>query len=153
VTVRKATTDELARCYEIAESLPLYFSASGLEILSADLKSQDVLVSEDDDRIGGFITLDRKSDAVREIGWLAVDPDAQGEGAGSALIEAAEEQSRSDGARILEVKTLAPKEGASNYDGTRRFYERHGFVCLEVIDPFPGWDPGNPCAIYVKALT
>jgi GNAT superfamily N-acetyltransferase len=153
VSVREATSEELAGCYAIAKSLPLYFSASGLEILSGDLKKQDVLVAANQDRIDGFITLDRKSDAVREIGWLAVDPNAQGDGTGSALIEAAEQHARSDGVRILEVKTLAPKEGASNYDGTRRFYERHGFVCLEIIDPFPGWDPDNPCAIYVKALT
>jgi hypothetical protein len=28
----------------------------------------------------------------------------------------------------------------------------YAIACLEIIDPFPGWDPGNPCAIYVKAL-
>ena len=60
---------------------------------------------------------------------------------------------RRDGASVLEVKTLGASSDATNYDGTRRFYERHGFVLLEEIDPFPGWEPGNPCAIYVKAVT
>ncbi len=23
---------------------------------------------------------------------------------------------------------------------------------LETVDPYPQWEPGNPCAIYVKAL-
>jgi GNAT superfamily N-acetyltransferase len=153
VSVRTAGAGELARCLGIAEALPDYFSASGLAILSADLQRHVVLVSVRDDAIDGFITLDKKSDAVQEIGWLAVDPKAQSDGLGSQLIEAAERSACDAGAALLEVKTLAPKEGAANYDGTRRFYERHGFACVEIIDPFPGWDPGNPCAIYVKGLS
>lgn len=38
------------------------------------------------------------------------------------------------------------------YARTRKFYEQRGFHLLEEIDPYPGWDPGNPCAIYVKVL-
>ena len=32
------------------------------------------------------------------------------------------------------------------------FWERRGFVQIDCIDPLPGWEPGNPSAIYVKAL-
>jgi GNAT superfamily N-acetyltransferase len=151
-TIRPATRDESSRCFEIAERLPLYFSASGLEILRGDLEVHDVVIAENDGAVVGFVTLDRKSPAVREISWLAVDPSVQSAGVGSLLVGEAESLCKTEGASILEVKTLAEKEGASNYEGTRRFYERHGFSLLEVIDPFPGWDPGNPCAIYVKAL-
>lgn len=139
-------------CYAIAEALPNYFSESGLKLLKEDLSAHDVLVAETGGRVNGFITLARKSRAVREIGWLAVHPRGQGGGAGSELVEAAEAECRRENVQILEVKTLAPKKGAPNYDATRRFYERHGFLCVEIIDPFPGWDPGNPCAIYVKPL-
>jgi GNAT superfamily N-acetyltransferase len=150
--VRPAGPGETSRCFEIAERLPLYFSVSGLEILRGDLEAHDVVVADDDGSVVGFVTLNRKSTAVREISWLAVDPSVHSEGVGSQLIDEAEELCRGDGVSILEVKTLAEKDGASNYEGTRRFYERHGFSLLDVIDPFPGWDPGNPCAIYVKAL-
>jgi len=27
-----------------------------------------------------------------------------------------------------------------------------GFVQIDTIDPLPGWQPGNPSAIYVAAL-
>jgi hypothetical protein len=27
-----------------------------------------------------------------------------------------------------------------------------GFVQVDTIDPLPGWNPGNPAAIYVAAL-
>jgi len=32
------------------------------------------------------------------------------------------------------------------------FWERAGFVQMDTIDPLPGWQPGNPAAIYVAAL-
>jgi len=35
---------------------------------------------------------------------------------------------------------------------TRVFYERSGFVYVDTIDPLPGWQPGNPAAIYVAAI-
>lgn len=54
--------------------------------------------------------------------------------------------------RLLEVKTLADRAGYGPYIRTRRFYAWAGFVHLDTIDPFPGWDPGNPCAILVKVL-
>ena len=27
-----------------------------------------------------------------------------------------------------------------------------GFVCVDTIDPVPGWAPGNPAAIYAAAI-
>lgn len=53
---------------------------------------------------------------------------------------------------MLQVKTLAPTVEYAPYEGTRTFYEAMGFRLLEIIDPFPGWEPGNPCAIFAKAL-
>ena len=38
------------------------------------------------------------------------------------------------------------------YEATRAFWERNGFVHVDTIDPLPGWEPGNPAAIYVAAL-
>lgn len=151
-SVRPASADEWAACYEIAAGLPLYFSATGLEILQRDLEKHETLVAQGDGVLDGFISLDRKSAHIWEISWLAVRADVQGQNVGSALIESATAHARGEGARVLEVKTLAERDRPSNYDATRRFYERQGFALLEVIDPMPGWDPGNPCAIYVKAL-
>ena len=42
--------------------------------------------------------------------------------------------------------------GYRPYQATRAFWERNGFVHIDTIDPLPGWEPGNPAAIYVAAL-
>jgi hypothetical protein len=36
--------------------------------------------------------------------------------------------------------------------GARAFWGRRGFVQVDTIDPLPGWQPGNPSAIYIAAL-
>lgn len=53
---------------------------------------------------------------------------------------------------VVEVKTLDSSSGYRPYEATRAFWERNGFVQVDTIDPLPGWEPGNPAAIYVAAL-
>jgi GNAT superfamily N-acetyltransferase len=89
---------------------------------------------------------------VVEILWLAVMPGLQQEGQGTALIQVLADQAKCNGIVALEVKTLAATVESPRYARTRRFYERRGFVLLDVIDPYPGWSPGNPCAIYIKVV-
>ena len=57
-----------------------------------------------------------------------------------------------DGVSVVEVKTLDASAGYQPYESTRAFWERQGFVYVDTIDSLPGWDPGNPAAIYVAAL-
>lgn len=59
---------------------------------------------------------------------------------------------RSAGVELLEVKTLSAKADYLPYEATRGFYQRTGFLHLETVDPYPGWGPENPGAIYVKVL-
>jgi GNAT superfamily N-acetyltransferase len=89
---------------------------------------------------------------VLEILWLAVVTDRQGQGHGTALIEALAVQAMRGSIALLEVKTLAATVESPRYARTRQFYERRGFMLLDVIDPYPGWGPGNPCALYVRIL-
>jgi hypothetical protein len=35
---------------------------------------------------------------------------------------------------------------------TRAFWEHRGFRQVDCIDPLPGWQPGNPAAIYIAAI-
>ena len=57
-----------------------------------------------------------------------------------------------DGISVVEAKTLDRSSGYRPYEATRAFWERNGFVHVDTIDPLPGWEPGNPAAIYVAAL-
>ena len=53
---------------------------------------------------------------------------------------------------MVEAKTLDSSSGYQPYEATRAFWERNGFVHIDTIDPLPGWEAGNPAAIYVAAL-
>lgn len=152
LVIRRAAQAEHAECLAIGRALPEYFLPEGIAQMERDLDLHETWVAALSETIIGFAVLERKSAAVMEILWLAVLPDAQGAGAGSALIAAVAEDARRGGIVVLEVKTLADTVESPEYARTRRFYERLGFVLLDVIDPYPGWQPGNPCAIYVKPL-
>jgi hypothetical protein len=56
------------------------------------------------------------------------------------------------GILLVEVKTLDRSAGYPPYEATRTFWQRRGFVQVDTIDPLPGWEPGNPAAIYIAAL-
>ena len=58
---------------------------------------------------------------VVEVKGLAVDPDRQGEGIGSRLLDAAIDRVRTEGRRRLVLRVLATNEGA------RHLYESRGF--------------------------
>jgi len=139
-------------CLNIARALPGYFTPTAIDNLRTDLLSNRLFVSTEGERPVGFATLFVKNRRAAELTWLAVSPGHQGEGFGSALVKHAAAQMQKKGVALLEVKTLAATSDYAPYQKTRRFYERLGFFLLETIDPFPGWEPGNPCAIYVKIL-
>jgi ribosomal protein S18 acetylase RimI-like enzyme len=120
--------------------------------MSRDLTSHEVWVRERDDAVVGFLVVKRKVSPVLEILWLAVAPEMQGQGHGTALIGTLRDQARRDGIVALSVKTLAATVESPRYARTRAFYERLGFVLVEVIDPYPGWSPGNPCSLYIKIV-
>ena len=58
-----------------------------------------------------------------DLYWLAVDPAAQGRGAGRALVRRVEQELGMRGARLLVVETSSRSE----YSHTREFYARGGY--------------------------
>ena len=80
-------------------------------------------------------------------------PEHQHRGIGSALVNRIASDLSSQGIKVMEVKTLSADVDYAPYEKTRRFYEKVGFMHLDTIDPYPGWEPGSPCAIYIKRLS
>jgi ribosomal protein S18 acetylase RimI-like enzyme len=75
--------------------------------------------------------------------WIVVDPARQGEGIGSALLEAMER--RLDGrARLIVVET----SGRHDYGPTRAFYARRGYEARSRIPDF--YAPGDDQVVFVK---
>lgn len=88
---------------------------------------RDLLVAELDGRVVGYVRVvpgfALPSHAhVRCVEGLAVHPDAQAGGVGTALVQAAVEQAIAEGARKLTLRVLARNVTA------RRLYARCGFV-------------------------
>src|SRR5918995_3162071 len=82
----------------------------------------------------------------------AVLPSHQGGGIGTALVDRALDGLAGDGVLLVEAKTLDASAGYEPYVATRAFWERRGFHQVDRIDPLPGWQAGNPAAVYVTAL-
>lgn len=70
-------------------------------------------------------------------------------GVGTAMMRAVAADVRARGAQLLQVKTLGASSPDPNYDRTRHFYERLGFIPLEETDL---WDEATPCLIMVMPL-
>ncbi len=149
--VNKGGEDDISGCITVAEGLDEYFTARAIEEMKEDLKEHEFFVVENDG-ISGFISLDLKNENCAEISWLAVREEDRGKGLGKRLLGRAERSLQNKDVRILEVKTLSEEVDYEPYEHTRRFYERMGFILIETIDPYPGWEEGNPCAIYVKVI-
>jgi ribosomal protein S18 acetylase RimI-like enzyme len=150
--ILKGNEKHIGACLSIARELRQYFTDAGITTMSKDLRNHLLYVAVESNEVRGFVTIQRKNDQIAEISWMAVKLDYQHQGIGSALIDHVTNDLRSQKIRLLEVKTLSDAVEYHPYEITRRFFKKMGFIHLETIDPYPEWEPGNPCAIYVKIL-
>lgn len=151
--IRRTKPVDVDACVRICVASPEYFSADVPEKVRADLEQHDCWALIEGDTVAGFVVVDRRSDRAVELLWAAVAPDRRGTGLGSALLSAVLDELTRAGVALVEVKTLDSSADYPPYEATRAFWERHGFVQLDTIDPLPGWSLGNPAAIYVAGLT
>ncbi|GAB4467596.1 MAG: hypothetical protein Kow0070_30900 [Anaerolineales bacterium] len=86
------------------------------------------------------------TDGVYDLYWIAVDPNARRKGVGRKLLTACEEAVRAAGGRML----IAETSGTTEYQPTREFYVRTGFVNEATITDF--YKPGDDLKIFVKRL-
>ncbi|MEM9010302.1 MAG: GNAT family N-acetyltransferase [Pseudomonadota bacterium] len=107
-----------------------------------------------------WLTVEQKGDAIgfcyaapealAEGTWnmlaIAVHPDAQGGGAGSALVAELERRLRADGQRIL----IADTSGTDDFADTRRFYAQNGYSEEARIRDF--WAAGDDKVVFWKSL-
>jgi ribosomal protein S18 acetylase RimI-like enzyme len=152
VSVRRSTAEDIGRCIAIVESLPDYFTDDVPAKLERELAEHLGWVAVGPERVVGFAVVERRSTRAAEIFWIAVDDAVRGQGVGSALVDRLVTELADDGVAVIEAKTLDASADYEPYVATRAFWERHGFIQIDMIDPLPGWEPGNPAAIRVAAL-
>lgn len=132
----------LPRWFGVEDSLRMYVRDSALKpTFGADLNGGLV----------GFVTLTEHFPESWEIHCMAISAAHRSKGVGSALLAHAEQYVRAQGARFLQVKTMAATSPSPEYAETRKFYLAKGFVPMEVFPTL--WHPQHPALQLVKVLT
>lgn len=144
--VRLARTDELEAVGELTvRAYAAYTLGPGdpyvarLRDATSRARAAELWVAVDGDRLLGSVTCCPPGSSYREVSrpdegefrMLAVDPDARGTGAGTALAAHCEERAREHGAVGMALSSLAVMTAA------HRIYERLGYA----RDPSRDWSP------------
>jgi ribosomal protein S18 acetylase RimI-like enzyme len=153
ISVRRADPHDVEACASVLAGLPDHFTPDTHDEVRRAWPHHPAWVAVAHDRVTGFVLAERRYPTSAEITFAAVEPARHGEGIGTALVDAALSGLAEEGVRLVEVKTLDASAGYEPYVATRGFWQAQGFVQVDCIDPLPGWQPGNPAAVYVAALT
>ena len=104
---------------------------------------------DDDDTLIGYVCFGPTpaTDGTYDLYWLAVDPAAQGRGAGRALVRWVERELELRGARLLVVETSS----RADYSHTREFYARGGYTEAARVRDF--YAPADDRIILTTRLT
>jgi N-acetylglutamate synthase-like GNAT family acetyltransferase len=146
--IRRATANDVDGCVAVLAALNEYFTSDTHDDLRARFDTCTVYVADDDGEIIGCVLLQPQYDSG-EIYYAGVLPGRHRQGVGRELIARLLGEC---GLAVVEVKTLDASSSYEPYVPTRAFWAAMGFVQIDCIDPLPGWQPGNPAAIYVCAL-
>jgi len=139
-------------CRAILEALPDWFAIpESREAYIVQVAELAMVAAHDGDRPVGFATLKPQTSASSELHLIAVLQSHHRRGIGAGLLQRIEALARQAGARLLTVKTLAPSSPYPPYAATRAFYERQGFLPVEVFPLL--WGPEDPCLLMVKPLS
>ena len=140
-----------AECEAILRSVPEWFGIEeALLAYAASTKTLLTFVIRDDARALGFVSLRDHFPQAWEIDCIAIHAQSRNQGCGKALLAHAEAWLMARGATFLQVKTIAATSPNKHYAETRKFYERAGFIPVEVFPLL--WAEHNPCLQMVKIL-
>lgn len=145
-------TADIPAVTAIVRGLPDYFTDDVPGTVEQDAAEHDGWVLTESGMVAGFALAARKSAGGAEILWLAVDGSRRGHGLGTVLVDRILADLADQGVSVVAAKTLDASAGYLPYQATRAFWESRGFIQVDTIDPLPGWQPGNPAAIYIAAL-
>jgi GNAT superfamily N-acetyltransferase len=128
---------------EIAVALEVFDEA----VRAAPGSTYSVLAAELEGRVAGWICWGPTPCTLGtyDLYWMAVDPEQQGNGIGSALL-AEMEQRLAGTARLIMIETAGRRE----YAPTRAFYQTRGYAATATIADF--YAPGDDLIVFVKAL-
>ena len=136
-------------------SLPYFFGVeAGVRDCARAVRTQPGWVARDGDEVVGFVTTAPATPYCREITWLAVSAGRRRAGVGRTLVERVAADAAADGTRLLCTLTLGPSVAepgvVDGYEGTRRFWERVGFLPVKEVS-LAAWED-ELALVLVRAL-
>lgn len=139
------------QCERVLRTLPQWFGIeSALLDYVADTERHPTIAASVGKQVAGFITLREHFPHAWEVHCIAVEAASRGRGIGRSLHAYAEQWLVARGVMLLQVKTLAPTHPSPEYEQTRTFYRRIGYVPLETFTDL--WGPRLPVLQLVKVL-
>ena len=143
--------DKMAITLKIMHSLPAWFNPpEDIERKAVTHREYPFIVAFDDNAPIGFVALKIHNQYTADIFNLGVLESYHRQGIGRSLIETAERYCVDNGYLYLTVKTLDSSAEYEPYERTRAFYQKMGFIPLEVFKTF--WNEENPCLFMAKWL-
>lgn len=131
--------------YELPIALEVFAEATGANpsaVIDPDYESAGL---EIESRLVGWAAWGPRPGATEtfDLYWIVVDPATQGRGVGTALIEEMERRIAGRASRVI-VET----SGRTDYQPTRRFYLRHGFLEVGLVPDH--YAPGDDQVVLEK---
>jgi N-acetylglutamate synthase-like GNAT family acetyltransferase len=154
LTVQKTMDPNLKAqiCDSILRSLPLWFGIeSAIVSYVNDVRTMETWTAFENSEAIGFASVRLHFPQSAEIHVMGIRPNYHHQGIGHRLIQTLTSELREQGIRFLTVKTLSASRPNPEYDQTRQFYLKEGFVPLEEFKTL--WDETNPCLFMVKSLS
>jgi len=153
--LRTLTAADRARIEEITRAVGRFRDDEipvALEVFDAGVRkdadgSYYVLGAELDERLVGWICWGPTPCTLGtyDLYWMAVDPEIQGSGIGTALL-AEMERRLAAVARLIIIETA----GRADYSATRAFYHARGYSPVAIIPDF--YAPGDDQVVFVKKV-
>ena len=143
--------EKTAITLKIMHSLPAWFSPpEDIEKKAIIHRDYPFFAAYDDGAPIGFFALKIHNSYTADIFSLGVLKKYHQQGIGRRLIETTERYCTDNGYLFLTVKTLDSSVEYEPYEQTRAFYQKMGFIPLEVFTTF--WNEENPCLFMAKYL-
>lgn len=138
-------------CNHILRALPEWFGIeSAIDDYCYDVQSMQTWAVEEGDHTIGFISINKHNIYAAEVHVMGVLKEYHGVGLGRHLLLVVEKELQQEGFQFLTVKTLSESRPSPEYDKTRQFYLKSGFVPIEEFKTL--WGEHNPCLFLIKSI-
>lgn len=129
IHVRPLIEADYNAVFTVARSLAAWFRPIDQMALAIDLRMHEGFVAEREREPApiGFLTFHVLDETTAELSWLGVRLEYQGEGVGSRLLSALEDELKRRGIGRVQVGTVAEESEEPAFAATRHFYLSHGF--------------------------